>query len=339
MSQSGSSRAANVDSLPQTQVAALGIDLGGTKVSAAVVCQGKLLGEPVQVFTPGAPDKIIDTISNLIASFQNETILAGVGIATAGIVRGDTGAIIGSTGNLPGWTGTPLKKIIELKTKLPVEVENDANAAAYGEGQARSLQSKKCVVLVTIGTGIGAGILIDGKVFHGAHWGAGECGHIRVSLDSKRLCTCGLFDCWEAFGSGIGMITTARELLAQFGSKQSSLALEPSKISTRLITSQAHKGDVIAQQTISLWHQHLAAGLTTLAHTLDPDCFILSGGLSQVIDYQLLKKLVKERCLLPTSEKLEIFQSLLGNQAGIIGAAELLLDRLSETKKQQATRQ
>jgi glucokinase len=328
MSQADSIQSTNLDSLLKTKMPALGIDLGGTKLSAAVVSEGSIVDEPVQISTPDTAKKIIDAIVNLIAPFQKDNILAGVGIATAGIVNRDTGEITGSTGNLPGWTGTPLKTIIESRTMLPVEVENDANAAAFGESKARNLESKKCVIVVTLGTGIGGGMLIGGKLFHGAHWAAGECGHIRVSLENKRLCTCGLFDCWEAFGSANGMIMTARELATGISPEQSSLARDSAKVTTRLIVAAAEAGDIVAKKTLDLWHLHIAVGLVTLVHALDPDCIILAGGLSQIVDYQLLKELVLDRTLQRSGEQLEIYQSKLGNNAGMIGAAELLLDSL-----------
>src|SRR5690606_175828 len=122
----------------------------------------------------------------LIREFQEkgDSNLAGIGIATAGIVDCSTGEVIGSTGNLPGWSGTKIKNIFESKTLLPVHVDNDANAAAYGEASSPELRDKKVIAVVTLGTGIGGGIVIDGKPFRGANWGAGEVGHIKIAQDN-----------------------------------------------------------------------------------------------------------------------------------------------------------
>src|ERR1700728_1556746 len=187
MSQAGSRQSQSIDSKLKNQMPAVGIDLGGTKLSAAVVVDSKVVSPPRTVPTPQGPDNIVNALVDLIKQFQGEYTLAGVGIATAGIVNIETGDIIGSTGNLPGWAGTPLKSLIESKTMLPVLVDNDANAAAYGDTLALGLTSAKCVVGVTLGTGIGTGIVIDGKPYRGGNWGAGECGHMRISLDNKRL--------------------------------------------------------------------------------------------------------------------------------------------------------
>src|SRR5262249_34917600 len=149
---------------------------------AAPVVEGHVVGEPLREPTPVGRDKILEKLVAIISNFQKDYVLAGVGIATAGIVDPDTGEIVGSTGNLPGWTGTKLKQVLESKTMLPVHVDNDANAAAYGEAHVRNLKDKECVILLTLGTGLGGGILIKGQLYRGAHFSAGECGHIRISL-------------------------------------------------------------------------------------------------------------------------------------------------------------
>lgn len=308
---------------------ALGVDLGGTKILAAPISDLKIVGEPRQVPTPKGPENIINAILELAAGFQQDTTLAGIGIATAGIVDTKTGEVIGSTGNLPGWAGTPLKTIIENKTMLPTHVENDANAAAYGESRARKFDDLECVVVVTLGTGIGGGIMCDGKLYRGAHYAAGEVGHMRISLDNKRLCTCGLFDCWEAYGSGRGLLMTGKEVLQGISPEQTELARDIESLDTRKLITASRDGDIIALKAMRVWHEHLTVGLVTLAHTFDPDCFVLSGGLSEFVDYDLLEELVADRCLPTISKNLDIHKSELEGNAGIIGAAQLILDDLS----------
>jgi glucokinase len=308
---------------------ALGIDLGGTKLSAAVICDQRLVTDVKQRPTPSGPDKIVEAILDLLAEFKQEHVLVGVGIATAGIVKVDTGEVIGSTGNLPGWEGTPIRKIIERKTMLPVHVENDANASAYGEFTASDLKGKYCLVVVTLGTGIGVGIIIDGKLFRGSHWAAGECGHIKISMENRRLCTCGLFDCWEAYGSGRGLLTTGKELIAGVKPEQSKLAELGDSLTNQAIIEAVENGDLLAQKAFTMWHEHICAGLINLAHTLDPDCFVLTGGMEQFVDYPLLRELVSDRCLPRIAEKMEIRGSVLGKNGGMVGAAELVLDRIA----------
>ncbi|HEY9758485.1 MAG TPA: ROK family protein [Oculatellaceae cyanobacterium] len=323
---SSSAKSSNFDSYVKSKMPALGMDLGGTKLSAALVSGGRPVSDLVSVPTPSGPEKIIEAILELIARFQAETVLSGVGIATAGIVEGTTGNIVGSTPNIDGWTGTPLKKTIEARTMLPVNVENDGNASTYGDVAALGLHDKTCVVGVTIGTGIGAGLVISGRPYRGASWAAGEVGHLRLTLGNKRLCSCGLYDCWEEYGSGRGLIGTTRELLAGVTAEQTDLARAPEKLTTRDITSAAEAGDIIASKALHTWHEHLAAGFVNIAQILNPDTFILSGGMSNVVDLELLTDLVKDRCLVPIADALEIHKSSLGHFAGIVGAAQVLLD-------------
>jgi glucokinase len=323
---------ASFDSFLKTQVPAIGIDLGGTKICGALVMEQGLVSDPVKISTPDTPEKILNSLVELIQILRTGRTVAGVGIATAGIVDRERGEVIGSTNNIRGWEGTPLKKIIEGRTMLPVEVENDANAAAYGESKAAQLGDRRCVIVVTLGTGIGCGIIIDGKVFHGAHWGAGECGHLKIAMDNQRLCTCGLFDCWEAFGCGAGLVNTTKELLVGVSPEQSSLAQARDSITTHTIKLAADHDDIIAQKALNIWHHHVAAGLVNLAHALDPDCFILTGGLSNLIDYRLLQEIVVDRCIPRVGEFIEVRPSKLGNDAGMIGAGQLALHAILSKK-------
>lgn len=320
----------NIDNLVKTKMPAIGVDLGGTKIRAAAVLDRKLISEPRQIATPNGPDNIIQGILDLVAGFQQEYTLAGIGIATAGIVNCDTGEIIGSTGNLPGWSGTPLKKELEAKTMLPTLVDNDANAAAYGEAVARDLINTTCVAVVTLGTGIGGGLVVGGKLYRGAHWGGGEIGHIRIGMGNKRLCTCGLFDCWEAYGAGRGLVITAKDILAGLGDDQTPLKLKFDTLTTHDIVNAAAKNDIVAMRAMDMWHEHIAAGMVNLAHILDPDAFIVTGGLADCVNFELLHELVTDRCLPRIGESLFIHKSELGGMAGIVGAGQLVLDSIME---------
>jgi len=323
--------AKKLDSIAKSHLPALGIDLGGTKIRAAAVRDNEIITEAQQVPTPEGRENIIEAIVELIGKFRID-VLAGVGIATAGIVNGDTGEIIGSTGNLPGWSGTPLKKVMESKILLPVHVENDANAAGYAEAHVRGLKSKRCVVTVTLGTGIGGGIVLHGRLFRGSNWAAGEVGHIKIAMDNKRLCTCGLFDCWEAYGSGRGLLMTADELRDGVADNQSPLAGKDNELTTHAIFAAASDGDILGQKVVERWHEHIAHGLVNLAHVLNPDCFIITGGLSDFVDFQLLHDMVADRCLPRVADAIEIRPSAHKGLAGIIGAAQFVIDELLSKK-------
>lgn len=333
MSQTDRVDPARIDSLAKTTMPALGIDLGGTKISAAAVCNNQLVSEVHQVPTPGGREHIIEALNDMVAHFQKDFNLAGIGIATAGIVNCDTGEVIGSTGNLPGWAGTRLKEIIESKALVPVHVENDANAAAYGESRVEGLRGKRCIVAVTLGTGIGGGIVLDGRLYKGADWGAGEIGHIKISMDNKRLCTCGLFDCWEAYGAGRGLVQTGKDMLSGISKEQTPLAADVDKLTTHAIFEALKNGDILAQKIVNTWHEHVAYGMVNLAHILNPDAFVVTGGLSKYVDFQLLHDMVVDRCLPTIGKSIEIKESQLQNHAGIIGAAQFVIEELLSAKR------
>jgi len=325
---------ASIDNLLRNNLPALGVDLGGTKIRAALVKDGQVVSEPRQIPTPQGPEKIIDGIVELVRSFQSDIKeavgsgmgIAGVGIATAGIVDCNSGEILGSTGNLPGWSGTSLKRVIESQILLPVHVDNDANAAAYGEASSRGLMHSNCVVTVTLGTGIGGGLVINGKMFRGAHWGGGEIGHMKINLNNKRLCTCGLFDCWEAYGSGRGLVATGHDVLSGLSPEQTPWV--KGELTTHMIVDAAKNNDIVAKRIMHMWHEHIACGISSLAHILDPDVFIVTGGLADCVDFALLQELVVDRVLPRIGDNLTIHKSELEGLAGIVGAAQLVLDNL-----------
>ncbi len=307
---------------------ALGIDLGGTKLAAAIVCDGKLVTEIKKVPTPKGPDKIIESLIGLIADFQKDHLIAGVGIATAGVVDVETGEVIGSTGNLPGWEGTQLKKIVEQKTMLPTHAENDANAAAYAEVHAAGLGDKKAVVTITLGTGIGGGLVMDGKLYRGQHWAGGEVGHLKISMDNKRLCTCGRWDCWEAYGSGSGFLRTSKEIIATIKPEQSDLANKLPNLTNEIVGAAADKGDPVAHKIIEIWHEHVATGLVSLAHALDPYCFFITGGMEKFVNFETMRELFIDRSLPLIGQNVKILPATLGTSAGMIGAASLVVDSM-----------
>ncbi len=319
--------------MSRAKIPAIGIDLGGTKILAGLVSDCRVVGEQIKVPTPKGPEKIIEALLEIINEFQQDKLILGVGISTAGIVDPHSGQIIGSTGNLPGWEGTPLKTIIQDKTALRVVVENDANSAAYGECHAAGLGGKTCVIMVTLGTGIGGGIIFQGKLYRGAHYAAGEIGHFKIAMENRRHCTCGLWDCWEAYGSGRGLQITAWEMLAGVNESQSSLAALRDSLSTAQVLEAAGKGDIIAQKAVHRYHEHIACGMVALCQSLDPDCFVISGGMSKFVDLKLLKDLLADWTLPRIAEKLEIYPSCLGEAAGLVGAGQLVLDAVSEVEQ------
>lgn len=306
---------------------AVGIDLGGTKIRAAIVSDGELVSEAIQVETPETPEQILESLVSLINQLKNDSI-RGVGIATAGTVNSETGQVVGSTGNLPGWAGTHVKEIIESKVNIPVQVENDANAAAYGESKVDQLKDKHCIVVVTLGTGIGGGIVIDGELYRGQGWGAGEIGHMKIDMTRDRLCTCGAYGCWEVYGCGRGLELTAIHMIKDAEKIDSHLIKEKDDITTYSVIEAYKAGDSLALDIIEKWHEHLGFGFANLNHVLNPDCYVITGGLSEFCDLVLLRKYMLENTLHNMGDSVELRSSVKGSDAGLIGAAQSLVDSL-----------
>lgn len=314
-----------------TDYPAVGIDVGGTKIACALVSNCKLVTQRKEVPTRPGREPNIESILHFVDEFRKLSPVAGVGIATCGMVSRD-GVIVGSAENISGWQDTPLKTLIEERTNLTVEVENDANASAYGEYRAYNLGNKSSVAVITIGTGIGGGLIVDGKVLKGAHFAAGEVGHFKMSRGRHRRCSCGLWDCFEAYGAGRGLVITAEELLQGIHDDQSKLGKFRRDLTTRIIIEAASNGDGVAKDAMHKWHEHLSQGICTVAQVMDPECFILTGGLSKFVDYPLLNQLTNDRAVVGLAGKIQIHPSLLSENPGLIGAAQLLLDKVAVNK-------
>jgi glucokinase len=262
----------------------------------------------------------------------NESV-AAVGIATAGMVDSQEGAIIGSTGNLPAIKGiVPLKRVLEDRLHLPVHVENDANAAAYGEMVAGGAKGFRTVLMVTLGTGVGTGIVVNGSMLRGAHYSAGESGHIALSLERQRACTCGRWDCWEAYASGPGLKQTADAMLEHapkhHPSPLKAKQMAEEYISTHDIIAAFNEGDPLAKDMLDLWHSHIAVGLGSLINVLDPEVVVIGGGMAPFVDFNKLSDRTLERAM---PKSINIVPATLGNRAGILGAAFLALKETAST--------
>lgn len=297
------------------EITTIGIDMGGTKIAAAPFKNGKLLEEfLVKEPTPqnGSSDEILDTMVSMIEKIKNnlgsDHDLRAVGISTAGMVS-DDGEMLGSCGNIPGWKGAKVKKELEARTGLSVAVENDANCAAFGEYMVGCASDYNPILLVIVGTGVGGGVVWDEKIWRGAHCGGGEIGHIKIADTQARRCTCGSWDCWEAYASGTGLQNTARAFLA-----------DPDMDNYKLM-ELFNKGDEKAIEVINTWHEYIALGMSSMMNTFDPAAVVVSGGMAQFINYPKLNKKVKDRVVDSLKDHVNIIEGVLGNDSGMIGAA------------------
>ncbi|MDD3013424.1 MAG: ROK family protein [Candidatus Gastranaerophilales bacterium] len=309
---------------------AIGIDIGGTKISAAVVSNGQVISEVLTYKTPDNSKDILNTILEEIESLKDQYKPKYVGIATAGTVDIDNSKVTGSTGNLPeGYNKLEFKKVIEEKLGLKTLIENDANAAAYAEFKIGSGRGHNNTIVITLGTGIGTGIIVDGKLFRGKSGAGAECGHLVINIEKKRRCTCGAWNCWEAFASGTGFAKNAKEMANEIPINERTGILKdknPDEITTYDIIEGIKKDDPFAVKAYEYWQNLVLIGLISLANVFDPDSIILSGGMAKFINYEKLQKELEKETVV---SNVKLFPAKTENYAGLIGAAFLAVEKFS----------
>lgn len=311
----------------------IGIDIGGTKINAAIIQPNlKQQEEHISGFqtapTPATGQEFLDTLVRMINTLKQEYAASSVGIATAGVVDSDHGKILGSTGNLPALRDLPnLKERLEDQVQLPIHMENDANAAAYGEFRAGAAHGAQNAFAITLGTGVGMGIIFDGKLYRGSHFFAAEGGHIVISTHKERMCTCGRWDCWEAFTSGRGLETTADLALKAASDAERSAFVSKfeidGKVTTYSVMEAVRNQNDLGKAILETWHDHIAVGLGSLINVMDPDLVVVGGGLGQFVDFNRLNQLTQVRSM---GKDFKVVPAELGNLAGIVGAAYLALE-------------
>lgn len=307
---------------------ALGIDIGGTKISMACVSGGEITGEPLSYKTPSVAEDILNQVLEGIEVLVKKNDIQAIGIATAGAVNKDNTGVVGSTGNLPkGYSDLNIKQEIENRFRIKTLIENDANAAAYAEFKAGAAVGHMNTITVTLGTGVGGGIIVDGKLLRGKTGAGAEVGHMPLSWEKKRLCTCGDWDCWEAYASGTGYRITAREMAAKIPPELRTEFLKDkdiSKLTTHDIIAGLNQGDEFCKEVHEMWIEYVLMGLINLTNIFDPDSIVLSGGMAKFVDFDDLNKRLDGRCHI---SKTTILHAKAGNDAGIIGAAMLALEK------------
>ena len=292
----------------------MGVDIGGTKIAYALVSSGRLVTPVYTVKTPKG-EKILNVVGEVYEKFSKKYLISGIGISTAGMVS-DDGRIVGSTGNIPGWQGTKVKEVLQKKYRLPVVVENDANAAAYAEYQVGSAKGANPLLMITLGTGVGGGVVVNGKLVRGAHYAGGEIGHIKLSYTKQRLCTCTRYDCLEAYASGNGLLALIKHYFPDKYKKMSTRDLFK-------LAKSKNKSNILAVRAVEDWHFYIALGICNLFQLIDPENIVLSGGLSSEINIGYLINQTKKQLLPALSRSIKIEKSVLNNDAGLLGAALL----------------
>jgi glucokinase len=306
----------------------IGIDVGGTKIFAGVVDSRGRMVEKLKRSTPAAsPPQTARVIGDAVLELLGRHKAGAVGIGAAGFVDSGGSTIVFAP-NL-AWRDEPLKQQVEEHVGLPVVVENDANAAAWAEANLGAARGCEHVIFIGVGTGIGAGIVINGQLYRG-RWGmAGEPGHYRV-VPEGRLCGCGNRGCWEQYASGNALVAEAREFARRSPGAAVRLLQLGGGVAEGIngpeVTQAAREGDAVALRCFEIVSGWLGQGLAALAAILDPDCFVIGGGVSDAGDLLIGPAQAAFADALTGGSyrpHAEIRLAQLGADAGLIGAADL----------------
>ena len=311
----------------------IGVDLGGTNIVAGAMPEDgsreiAMRSEPT--LPDQGADAVVDRIARMIDTVLAETIaetsakredFAGVGIGSPGPLDREHGIVI-MTPNL-GWRNFPLRDEISKRVGLPASLDNDANCATLGEWWCGAAKGARHVIGITIGTGIGGGLILDGRLFHGASDVAGEIGHTTIDSTGRR-CKCGNYGCLEAYASGPSIAERAREALE--GGEPSILPKlvnnDLSKITAQVVYDAAKKDDDVARQVVRETANFLGAGVANLLNIFNPDVVVIAGGVTQAGAplFEPLRAEVRRRAFRPAVESCKIVPGTLRGSAGVVGA-------------------
>lgn len=289
---------------------ALAFDIGGTKIYSSIIDEtGKIVSEIDKFHTPKSIQGILDILKGQIAKFENEVDV--IAISTAGAVNNENTAVNGSTGNLvSGYASINFQEL----SKKRVFLENDANSAAWAEYRIGASKGTKVSVMITLGTGVGGGIIVNNKLLKGKSGAAGEM-HFKMYPDKRRRCTCGSWDCFEAYASGTALKVDAEEMLNN------------PDVTTYDVMDGVKSGDEKMIEIFNRWINDITIGVNGLVNLFDPDCIVLSGSMAQFVDAKKMEQTVNSDIVTsPTSIRI----ATAGNYSGMIGAALLALE--SEAK-------
>ncbi len=312
---------------------AIGVDLGGTKIGIAVVRKNGDIKEYIKTATNAqqGKDAVINEIKQNIHQIIRQSELSiddilGIGIGVPGQLDPSIG-IVHFAPNLPEWKELPLSRIIEEEFHIPVVIENDANAAAWAEKSFGVAQGVEDMVCLTLGTGIGGGLILDGKIYHGKNFVAGEIGHIIVNKNGP-LCGCGGFGCLEAYSSASGIRNRIYNRIKKLKKTcpGSPPDIDIDNIGLAEIFKRARQGDPLVKNIIDDAIEYLGVGITSLVNLLNPEIVVLVGGIANEGDKLLnpVKDIVSNRAMKSSLQDLKIVFGQLGDYAGVVGSAALL---------------
>jgi len=314
----------------------LAIDLGGTKIIAAVIShQGQVMARESYLTSAGEGpqsviDKILSATDHLLGVSNIElSQLHSISIAAAGAIDFEQG-VVTSSPNLPGWHDIPLRDMVNRKYRVKTFLINDASAAALGEHQFGVGRGVNNLIYLTVSTGIGGGIIIDGRLYLGPSGSAGEIGHMTIDVNGPK-CSCGNIGCLEMLASGTAMAREAIRRISQ-GEESSLTEMVEGKIgdiTAEKVGVSAEGGDSLALEVISQAANYLGVGMVNLVNIFNPEMIIVGGGVAQMGDLLLApaRQAVEERAFQLPAQAVRIVPAQLGDSAGLLGAAVFALQQ------------
>ncbi len=309
----------------------IGVDVGGTNVKIALVDKTGSI-----VYSDTVPTRAEMgyeyTISNIITAIRNvmkeskitKDSIEGIGFGFPGQIDCDNG-IVRLAPNIPGWVNIPIADIISKEFSIPVKVDNDVRCAALAELNYGAGKGAKNLVCITVGTGIGSGLIVNGKLVRGASNAAGEIGHIKLQMENGPLCGCGDYGCLEAFASGPAIVAMAEEYI-KGGKSTKYRELAKTEITPYVVAEAAKQGDVVAKKIFEIMGNYIGIGLASVVNLLNPEKIVIGGGVADAGDllFNPIKETLKKRTMPIQGSAVKVVHAELGNTAGVIGASLLI---------------
>jgi len=310
----------------------IGIDVGGTNIKIALVEPNGTItySNTLPTRTEMGYEYTINNIKQAIKDLMQETktdknSIQGIGFGFPGQIDYQKG-IVRVCPNVPGWVEVPLAEIIEKEFGIPTRVDNDVRCAALGELNYGAGIGCQNLICITVGTGIGSGLIINGKLVRGASNAAGELGHIKLQTNGGPMCGCGDTGCLEAFASGPAIVALAEEYI-KGGKSTKYRELASNEMTPYIVAEAAKQGDVVAKRIFTIMGEYIGLGLTSVVNLLNPEKIIIGGGVADAGEILMgpIKETILKRAMPISGNAVEIVPAKLGNTAGVIGAS-LLID-------------
>lgn len=307
----------------------IGIDVGGTNVKIALVDENGSI-----IYSNSVPTRAemgfeytVNNIKQAIRDLIAETKAAkieSVGFDFPGQIDYKNG-VVRLAPNIPGWVNVPIAKIIEDEFKIPTKIDNDVHCAALGELNFGAGKGCENFICMTVGTGIGSGIVINGKLVRGASNAAGELGHIKLQMNGGPLCGCGDYGCLEAFASGPSIVKMASEYIMSGKSTKFRELASGGEITPYIVCEAAKQGDPVAKRIFTIMGEYIGFGLTSVVNLLNPEKIIIGGGVADAGELLLepIRETIKKRAMVVAGSAVQVVPAQLGNSAGVIGASML----------------